>query len=261
MAGPLVGRRQAAIFANVDSFGNATTLAETLNEERMQGVWMPTAASLPCVIAAAWCGRRASAESDSISSNLSSFSPDLVDLWPIVVPQKDRGDWVTDTEAEAALQVGLTPVQVRDTDSHPFVPLSITTHSNDASGNPDTRTLTTNYQAVPDAVADELQVWFPSSFPNKLLKPDPADGTLDGLPNNATTPNTIKALAKARLRQVFDSPELSHLENLDADYENWAFNVANGAPNRLNATMDITPAAWFTQVSGQVRQNTPGARA
>jgi phage tail sheath gpL-like len=215
MAGPLVGKRQQFIAGSVDTFGNATTIAEALNEQRGQILWMPSGETLPCVMAAAWAAMRAIAEGVSISVNLSSYNPDVVDLWPVVVPQGADANYVTDSQAAAALDVGLTPIQVRGGDKHPFVPLSITTHSNDSSGNPDYRTLTTNYVTVTDAFADEFQSWAVSTFVDMKLRDDRQSGD-DPLPANVTTPGVIKSMWKSRARDLFEN--LGHINNLDDDY-------------------------------------------
>lgn len=256
MAGPLVGKRQQAVYASHDVLGTATTQAEALNEERFQGLWAPKYETLPCVIAAAWAAMRSVEEGVSVSVNLSSFNPSAVDLWPAVLPPPSEGDWLTNSQANSALDVGLTPLMVREGDKHPFIPLSITTHSNDASGNPDTRTLTTNYVTVPDAFADEFAVWLPTTFVAMKLAEDVESGD-DPLPPLTTTPGTVQAMWFDVARRQFENA--GHIVDLDDDGAQWAFSIAPGNPNRLNATMPITPSAWFTQMSAQVRQLTPGA--
>jgi phage tail sheath gpL-like len=254
MAGPLVGKRQQAIYATHDTLGTATTQAEALNEERMQGLWANKFETLPCVIAAAWTAKRAVLESQSYSVNLSMKNMDAVDLWPAVMPPPNEADYITDSSANSALDVGLTPLQVRAGDAHPYVVMSITTHSNDSSGNPDTRTLTTNYVTVTDAFGDEFVAWFDSTFTDVKLRDDVTSGD-DALPPNTTTPTFIKVGWHAKARELFEN--LGHIEDLDEDYESWAFNRASGAPNRCNATMGVTPAPWLTQMSARIEQRTP----
>lgn len=256
MAGPLVGKRQVFVWASHDTLGTATTQAEALNEERGQCLWAYNYETLPCVIAAAWTAMRSVAEADNISVNLSSFNPSAVDLWPAVKPPPSEGNWCTDTNANAALDVGLTPLQVREGDKHPFIPLSITTHSNDSLGNPDTRTLTTNYVQVPDLFADDLAAWVPSTFPNMKLRADQASGD-DPLPPNVTTPGIVRAMWFDVARRDYENA--GHINDLDTDGESWAFNLTSGAPSRLSATIPITPAPWFYALSGKIEQKTPSA--
>ena len=256
MAGPLVGKRQVFVWASHDTLGTATTQVETVNEERGQCLWAYKFETLPCVIAAAWAAMRSVAESESISVNLSSFNPDLVDLWPVVQAPPSEGDWATDSAANSALDVGLTPLQVRQGDKHPYIPLSITTHSNDSSGNPDARTLTTNYVQVPDLFADTFAAWLPSTFVGMKLRSDQESGD-DPLPPNVTTPGIVQAMWFDVARRDFENQ--GHINGLDDDGASWAFNLVSANPNRLNATIPITPAPWFTQASAQVRQQTPGS--
>lgn len=257
MAGPLVGDRQQAVSISVAVLGTATTQAETLNEERMQLLWMPTCDSLPFLVVAAWTALRAKAEEASPSANLSSFNPTAVDLWTMigdqtmVGPQSSSASYVTASQAGSALDVGLTPIMVTSGTLHPFVPLSITTHSNDAGGNPDTRTLCTNYVTVPDAFADEISVYVPTAFPDLKLDDDPVEGD-DPLPPNVTTPGVVKAQIFSLYKRQFS--DKGHTKNADTDFLSWAFNLDTSNSNRLNATMPITPAPWFTQFSGQVAQ-------
>jgi len=257
MAGPLVGKRQQFIFGSVDTLGTLTTQVEALNEERGQVVWMKNGESLPCQMAAAWAAIRAVAEGSRVSVNLSALlNPDVVDLWPAVVPPASDADFIKDSEAAAALDVGISPIQIRAGDKHPYVSLSITTHSNDASGNPDARTLTTNYVSVPDAFADEFAAWIPSTFRDVNLRDDALLGD-DPLPENVTTPGIIKSMWKDEARRNWE--KRGHINGLDVDYADWAFNIAAGNPNRCNATMPITPAPWFTQMSAKIAQRTPTA--
>lgn len=253
-AGPLVGKRQQAILASVISFGSLTTIAQTLNDPRVQMLWQPNGENLPCQIAGAWAGRRALLEGTSISVNLSSMNPTAVDLWPVISAPPYESDWVTDSQANSALDVGITPLQVRG-DGHAFIPLSITTRSLDSSSNPDTRTTCTNYVTVPDAFADEFVVWFPSAFPDKKLRDDQQSGD-DVMPADCTTPGNIKAQWYARTKVVFDNAQNGHLTSLDTDFAAWAFNLVQGNASRFNATMPITPAPWLLQASVQIRQRT-----
>ena len=254
MGGPLVGRRQQLICASIDTQGNASTIQAGLNEERASLAWLNKGETLPCQIAAAWAAMRSTAEGTNLSVNLSSMNPDVVDLWPVVKAPRADADWCKDSMASAALDSGITPIQIRPGDKHPYVALSITTHSLDSGGNPDTRTLTTNYVTVPDAFADAFAAWVPSAFVGMKLRDDVQSGD-DPLPPAVTTPGVIKSMWKSQARNDFENA--GHINNLDGDYAAWAFNLTNGNPNRVSATMPITPAAWFTQTSAQVRQQTP----
>lgn len=259
VAGPTVGKRQQSIACVAVSFGSATTLAQAANAERMQILWLRSSSTLSCVVAAAWAAKRVKEESVWCNVNLSSFNPTAVDLGNTVAAPYAEADFITDTECNASLDVGLTPVQIGVTASkRPYIPLSITTHSQDSNANPDSRTLTTNNVSVPDEFADILEAWVPAAFPNKVVMRDILSGD-DPLPANATTPNIIKISWYTEAKARFSTPQNTALYDIDADYATWSFNLASGNANRVNSTMQVTPAPWFTQFSGQIRQGTAQA--
>jgi len=252
MLGPLIGKRQVSIHANVDTLGNATTLAQTLNEPLMQVLFHPTSEDLPCVIAASWASRRSVAEGNRISVNLSLWNQSVVDLYGWVKPNANESSYMSDATAASALNVGLTPIQVRASDGHPIVVRSITTRSLDSLSNPDTRVLDTVNVTVPIAVADEVEAAMYSEFENCNLRDDEEDGD-DTLPPNTTTPKHVKSFVYDLVKNQFEAN--GHVRLLETDYESWAFNLdPNGSPGRLNATWGIHAAQWFVQFSGQLNQ-------
>jgi phage tail sheath gpL-like len=252
MIGPLVNKRQVSVHANVDTFGNATTLVQTLNEPLMQILWHPDSEDLPGIVAATWASRRSVAEGTDISTNLSIWNPSVVDLNGFVFKNANESNYMSQTTAAAALNVGLTPIQVRPTDGHPMVVRSITTRSLDSLGNPDTRVLDTVNVTVPIALADEIEAAVYSEFENSKLRDDEEDGD-DTLPPNTTTPKHMKSFVFDVCKNQFEAN--GHIRNLNADYEKWDFSLdPNGAPGRLNATWHITPAQWLVQFSSELNQ-------
>ncbi len=246
MAGPLQGKRQTCVYASQASLGTATTQAELLNENRMQGVWHKNSETLPGCIAASVAAYRSVAESVQISAN-----HDGVDFFTTIGAQFAASDWPTDAVKASALDVGLTPLAVNPITKHVTLVRSITTHSNDSGGNPDTRTLDTTKVVVADDFADTLASAVPSNFPNLNLVDDPVDSTDDELPPGCTRPAEIKKFC-AGIARSFQN--LGHITDLDTDLTSWAFNLASNSPGRVNATMPITVISGFHAFSGQIRQ-------
>lgn len=262
-AGPLVRKRSQAIamsgmaspvvYASLNQTV-ATTQAVLLNEPLLQLLWFKSFEFLPIQLAAGWAARRAVRESDNPNYHFSLLNPTAVDLSTIIGPPSSEANYMLESEANSALDNGITPVIIRNSDTHPMVCLSITSHSQDSSGNPDTRTLTTNYVSVPFAWADEVETFVPTSFPGMSLRDEPVDGD-DPLPPNITTPNTIKGYLVDDYKRRFDLT--GFIKGFDADVANWQFNLDANNANRVDATMQVTPAPWFTQFSSNILQTSP----
>ena len=251
MAGPLVGKVQQGISSNLDTLTNATNQATALNEPRQQIVWHKKGEDLSVVVAAAWAARRSMKEQADPSVNLTTFSPTIVDLWPVVGPPANETDYATSTDTASALDSGLTPLGIRPNDKHPQVLVSITTHSQDSLGNPDTRVLTTNMVTVPDSMSDDLRVFVPSAFPNCKIRPDEQLGD-DPLPPRTTTPTAIKSEVYCFVKKNY--ADLGYIYQLDVDAAAWAYNLAANSNGRCNATMGAHPTPWFFQFSCELLQ-------
>jgi len=248
--GPTVNREEQAIYCSTSSLGTATTQVQTLNEGLMQGVFHPGAEDLPIVVASAVAAVRAAAEEDQPSVNISKWNIDVADLYPVVQPQSNAANYMTDTSAASALDVGLTPLQVTAS-GHVYIVRSITTHSQDASGNPDTRQLDTSNVTVPQAFAEELLTSVPSEFAGLNLIDDPLDSD-DEVPPRTTTPARIKGFCSG-LAQSWARKGWIDATALPTDLASWSFNLAASSPGRVNATMPIHPPKWFVQFSGQIK--------
>lgn len=253
-AGPLVRKRMVGISWNADVQATATTQATTLNEPLLQILWQKKGECIPIQATAGWAARRSVRESDEPNYHFSLFNPDAVDLHAIVPSPELTSDWMLESEAATALDVGLTPVITRSTDGHPMVALSITSHSQDSLGNPDARTLTTNYVIVPFHWADEVEAFIPTNFPGMYLRDDPVEGD-EPLPPNTITPLAIGGFLKDLYKRKYDLT--GQIKNFDADTATWQINIDANNPNRVDSTMEVTPAPWFTQFSSRILQLTP----
>ena len=249
MGGPLVGRREQAVFCTTASLGTATTLVQSsLNEPLMQALWHPSGEDIPGVVAAGWAATRAVAEAANPAVNLSSWNPSVVNASAFCNPQSDPSLYLGNSSAASALDVGLTPIQVA-ADGTTFVVRSITTHSQDASGNPDWRVLDTVNVTVPQRWADDLSLLIPTEFEGKNLVDDPLDSD-DELPPTVTTPSVVRGFCVGHA-QAWE--KLGYLQQVEADTALWAFNLAANSNGRVNADMQIHPAQWFVQFSANVR--------
>lgn len=221
-----------------------------LNEGLINSLWQQNGEDLPIVVASAWAARRAVAESANPAVNLSSFNMPVVDLYPVVHAPSNPALYTTDSQAAAALDVGGSPIMVT-AQGHPYVARSITTHSQDASGNPDTRILDTVNPTVSQAFIKELQLQIPSQFAGKNLIDDPADSD-DETPPTVTTPKRMQGFC-AGIATSWGRLGFLDSTQTPLDLAAWLFTLAPSSPGRVNATMPIHPAQWLVQFSGQVR--------
>lgn len=247
--GPLVRKRGQGVVGLVSAFGAATTIAQAVNDALVQVLWHKKGEDLPIVLASAWAANRAVREEQDPNVHLSSMNPDAVDMFPYATAPASMSDFMTPTEANAALDVGLTPLIIGAA-KHPMVALSITSHSQDATGAPDTRVLTTNMVSVTFAWMDVVDAFVPSNFAGMNIAEDPVDG--ERLPRKTTSPGIIKSYLANRFTDLSGFGQ--YLDNPAADVERWAFNVDMTNKGRCNATMQLHPARWFTQFSYQAVQ-------
>lgn len=247
---PLVGRGEQGIYCSTASLATSTTQWNALNEGLIQSIWHQNGEDLNIVVAAAWGATRAIAESANPAVNLSSFNMVVVDLYPVVHAPANQGLYTTDSQAAACLDAGGSPIQVT-ADGHAYVARSITTHSQDSSGNPDTRQLDTVNPTVSQMFIKDLSVQIPSQFQGKNLIDDPVESD-DETPSTVTTPKRMQAFCSG-IATTWARFGWLDATQTKLDLPAWYFSLAPSSPGRVNATMPIHPAQWLVQFSGQVR--------
>jgi phage tail sheath gpL-like len=192
-ADPLIGRMEHAIFATSTTLAAATTLAQSsLNDQRAQLLWMLDGETSPQEIAAVFGAARLQAE-----SSIPNVSYDNYAL-PGVQGQTDPNSIPNRATEVAALDVGLTPITTSN--GQPLVVRSITSRSLTDTGVADDRTLDTSDAVVPDAVRDDLNLYWTTSYvvQNPYVRDDPAPEEPPP-PAGVATPSLWNAQVMAKL--------------------------------------------------------------
>ena len=194
-AGPLTGILQHAVYATNGTLAAATTLNQTLNEQRMQGMWYLNGETAPWEMAAVFCAMRTAAEAND---------PDAIydgQLLPGVEAQSQPQDVASHATLVAALNNGVTPVSTNQS-KQAFMVRSITTHSLNGS-NPDYSTLDTGAAVVPDFVLTTLLLYWQNTFApsNPRVGPDlPTNGPQ--YPTGVAYPSLWSAYANKILQDL-----------------------------------------------------------
>ena len=234
------------------NFAACVTLMSAINDPIMQVLYTdsPTPAF---IVGAGWAARRSVLEGADPTTVETQLNPSVTDLSAIMAPPASPALYMKGSTIISALQTGITPITTTSAGDSVLV-RSITSHYQDASNNPDARTLDTIQVSVPFAFAKLIQSDFPQSFGGSTLVDNPAPGA-DKLPPGTVYPEFIKVhyhvLAKGLSKQA--NPWIT---NVDADYANWVFNLDATVPGRVDATMPITPVQWVAQFSAAIQQLT-----
>lgn len=169
-AGPLVGFTMHAVMARNDTLGAATSYAQTtMNAERVEVLWYLNSETIPSAISAVFCAYRTSVEQSDPDAAYDGYQ------LPGVVPQAFQADWPIMATLISALNNSITPIGTTPTGGAVII-RAITSHSLDAFGNPDYRTLDTSQAVVPDYVRGTLRLYWLTTFKpaNPKVGPDPA---------------------------------------------------------------------------------------
>jgi phage tail sheath gpL-like len=165
-AGPLYGILQHAVYGTTSTLAAATTLSQTLNDQRLQAMWYLNGETAPWEMAGVFCAMRVAAEAND---------PDAIydnQLLPGVAPQSQTADVPSHATLVSALNNGVTPVGTNQS-KQAFLVRSITAHSLNGS-NPDYSTLDTGAAVVPDFVLTTLLLYWQNNFApnNPRVAPD-----------------------------------------------------------------------------------------
>jgi phage tail sheath gpL-like len=234
------------------NLSSAVALMSAINDPVVQVVFsnLPTTAF---TLGAGWAAQRSVLEGADPTTVETLFNPAATDLSAISAAPSASSLYLTTTQIITCLNTGLTPIMTTSAGDNLIV-RSITSHYQDASSNPDARTLDTIQVSVPFAFAKLIQSDFPQSFGKSTLVDNPAPGA-DKLPPGTVYPQFIQVhyhvIANGLAKQA-----RPWITNVDADYANWVFNLDPTVPGRVDATMPITPVQWVVQFSAAIQQLT-----
>lgn len=240
-AEPLAGHRGRAIMANHEALATAVSLATTdVNEARVQIAWHYNSPIEPAVVAASFAGTISAGLGTDRAYNFDG--EELTDL----DAQWSNADRPTPTEINSGLNNGLTPLGA--TGGNVTITRSVTSFSEDASGNKDFRVLDTHYVDVPDFLADELEQNFGTAFKGFKLGVD-VEGEMP--PPGVATANTVKAWA-LNLLGAYDNDLIENFDSVTLATSKFTRNeVAKG---RIDAEIPVDVIELLHQFAGDIRQ-------
>lgn len=189
----LNAKLEQSIFGVTSTLAPAKTGAVGRNEPTMEYLFCQNGRSLPSEWGGAWLGAR---------MRIVAIDPAANRIATALTGCIGAQDLVADTPSQAvsedALSNGLSIVSY-DAQGTPLVVRSVTTHSQDASGNPDRRALDTSGIDGTYAVGNDLEVALPLEFPQAKISKDQPAGE-EPLPDGVIEERDVKAFLILRLR-------------------------------------------------------------
>jgi len=155
VSGPTEKRRARGVFAHTGTYAQATTLATAVNSGRMLEVLVPSANEAEHEVAAAMASVAASEEDPARPLNGLPLTG---------LTQPPMANWLSNTQIEAALHAGVTPVRcTQDGDVH--VVRAVTTYLTNANNVADVSMLDWTTIGTLDYVANSLETTIGLRFP------------------------------------------------------------------------------------------------
>ena len=189
----LNAKLQQAVVGLTGALASAKTGAIGRNSEVMEYVFCKNGQSLPCEFAGAEAGDRLYNEAlDPACNRIGNRLKGVYGAADLVA------DTPTGAEVEDALYNGVAIVGY-DAQGNPIIKRPITTHSQDASGNPDARVLDTSGVSGTFAVSKDIRNNLPLAFPNAKISKNltPTD---EPLPAGVVEERDILGWIVSRLR-------------------------------------------------------------
>lgn len=207
---PLPGLRSVGIIGGRGTLAATTTIANGLNNERIQLVWHEDGDNDPAELVGEVMGLRAQVENTDTAANMAG-SPLRLNK------QYDTADWPTPEEQSTAINEGITPVV--STDAGAYLAMSVDTGSKNPAGTVnDFRRTETHRVSVADDYFDTALTTWSLNFQGKKFKDDERDAKGNVNPNQVPSatvvkPSQIGVMLKKLLRQFEDEEKL---QNVDA---------------------------------------------
>lgn len=248
---PTTGIRQRWIAGSVDSLGNATTVATTLNSSRGALVWQPSSDWTPWCLAANLAGVVALYEAESDPKprhNFSGFGSDVNTQasWRVKAPIS--GTLPTRADVKSALNNGITPIQ-GDAQGNGYLVKLITTRSLTSSV-ADYRIRDWHKVTVCDFFADSVYAKTTLQFSGFDLANDVPQGAR---PPGATVLTPVRYKA-ALFRVINDYAEQDQLQNVDAIKAGTVVQRSTSPTTRLEARIPLQPIDICDQFAVAVDQ-------
>lgn len=255
-ADPITGKRGIVVAANTGTLSTATAVSTLVNAHRCTMAWCKRAEDTPARIAARYAVFIVTVTNLDISANQirGGIEGTMLDHFRGPVADSDR---ITEAEATAALNVGLTPIRTyRNQPTVGVVTRPITTRFQTIDSNPDYGCLNLNCVLVPDDIADEIERTWPETFAGyKLAEDDPAEPNAEPLPDVLTPALNNQFLIRLlRIRKAL--AQIVNVEQAIARNQiNSQIHPANG-DRILVPNLPIQVIAWAAQLELTVKQVT-----
>jgi phage tail sheath gpL-like len=226
---------------------SSQTLATvTMNHQRAQLLWMRNADIHPAVVAAVKAAVRATTEGADPVPDYDGL------LLPGIPPHAWADDAPLDSEQNAALNSGVTPITSYNGEAH--VVRSITSYSllGGVGGTPDFRTIDIGDAVMTDYAMLDLKLLYETEFRpgNKYVRADPLPGEADP-PVNVGYPRLWNTAVYARMKAWFNS---GWIENPDANPPQSQFNKPAKA---IESLVPLVVSRVQHQIRQIVRQTGP----
>jgi phage tail sheath gpL-like len=208
VSGPMEQRRAIGVFAITSTLSTATTLAATLNGERLTGALIPGCMTPAEEVAAAYASVIASEEDPARPLNTLA----LTGVAPPPIASR-----LTRTEQESALSNGVTPLEVGPGEVVQIV-RAVTTYTLNAQAVADISWLDLTTVRTMDYVAKACRERIALRFPRSKL--------------SARTPARVRS---ELLDVLVKAEELEIVENVEANKDGLIVERDSVDPNRLNA--------------------------
>jgi phage tail sheath gpL-like len=237
-----VGICQRIVGASVDTLANATTVATSVNHERIELPWQYKSDWTPGELAANAAAVYSYGELGSaFRLNFNGFGndPDSSNLWKVPAP-RSVGVAPTPIQIEAALNSGLSPIRIQGAGKTSLV-RRITSRFKSGS-QVDYRIRPAHKVTIEDRFADDLGARTVFVMANKQISADPI-GNDPPVPN-AMTPTAYKNLVLQLVREYGDNGMLQDVQTIIAQV---IVQIEVATPDRISAYIPLRPIdTWNT---------------
>lgn len=230
---PLPGLRSVAIMGGRGTLAATTTIANGLNNARVQYVWHEDSDHDPAELVGEVMGLRSQVENTDSAANMAGTALNLN-------KQYDVPDWPTPSEQSTAINEGIAPIA--STDSGTYLVMSVDTQSKNAAGTVnDFRATETHRVSVADDFMDTALTTWSLNFQGKKFSDDKRDakGNIDPNQKPSATmvrPSGVATMLKVLLRQ-FEADE--KLQEVDASVAGLRCQKSTVNAGRCEAAVDL----------------------
>jgi len=233
---PINAIRQRVFFGSVDTSGNVTTIATTINAARAEVTWLQNSDWPPSELAANSGALYALAEAPlAFRCNFDGYGNNVNEQATWKVPAPRSGTVPTRATIKAALNNGISPIGVNANGST-YLVSRITTRSL-TGATADYRIRDAHKVTVCDRYADDLGSKLALNYSGKLIGNDPVEGARVPGPN-VVTPRVLKAGIDQQTR---DYGDLDLLQNVDQIIANTIVIRESSPTTRLSARIPLEP--------------------